>query len=260
MKRNFVLVALAMFFLLLVPSFQATVSAQSNNVIVDGFVAALNKEFVANKDVMTVKSVARNGNIITIDASATNKAVPAEHVYEVLEAARKYVADHPTPLPDDYKAVYDALVKMDAVFHISVKDVGSNKKHVVKYAAKEFVGAYVLEDSANNPEMVKALYEYMPFDKVISIMNASSPNAGQSFQLEDGYLYVVFEMGAAEYKDFKEMYDYDSVLLASMMKKAFFAELDESSKLFVDLAHKNNYKIGLKVSSHGCETLALALE
>ena len=235
-------------------------SRSYDDALINDFVSALNNEFTVNKDIMTVKSVIRNSDVVTIDAYAVDGKASAELLYEVLDAARRCMVDNPTRIPDEYKEVLDELVAADISFNLSISDVGNSKKYVVKYSAKEFMGMYVLDDAVGNPEIMQELFKYIPFEKLVLIVNGSAGGELSPFLCEDGFLYMVLPMQSDEYQEFKEMYDFDSKLFASMIKKSIFENLDESSRRFLELAHENNYKLALKLVSQGYEPLLVSME
>ena len=119
---------------------------------------------------------------------------------------------------------------------------------------------YVLDDAVGNPEIMQELFKYIPFEKLVLIVNGSAGGEVSPFLCEDGFFYMVLPMKSDEYQEFKEMYDFDSKLFASMIKKSIFENLDESSRRFLELAHENNYKLALKLVSQGYEPLLVSME
>ncbi len=260
MKNRIFMAIMALVMQSLVVALPTEAYAQSDEAVVNEFVSALKEEFVANDDVILVKSVTRNANVITIDACSVEGGNSAMLLYEVMDATRRYMIDNPVPLPVEYKKVQDALVGVGVSFRLSIRDADSNKRYIVKYTAKEFVGMYASDNVMDNPEMIQKLFKYIPFDKLVMIVNETAGGAASPFVCENGFLYIVLPVQTEQFVQLKEFYEHDPGTYVNMLKSSMAEGLDEDSRMFIDLAHDNNYRLGVKVVCQGRAPLLIPIE
>lgn len=243
-------------------SFEFAASAQSNNDGVDEFLSGLRNELMAENDIVNVKSVTLRDNVIVVDAAAKSADVPAELIYEILVAAKKYAADNQTVMPEDMQAGADELKEAGVSFRFIISDFGGGKKHNIDYTVDEFAGFYMFQDVDANPKQMLDLLSYLPFEKLIAVMNTIVKDSGMQLLCENGFLYMVISMKEDELSVLRQMYDYDKDSFVEAMRKSMLASLgeDKDSGFFLDLVHKNGYKLAFRAASPGCESLSIELE
>ena len=261
MKRNTSLPSWVTVFLVLFFSVLSGTSAvaQSNNAVVNSFVDGLRKEFMADKT-MNVKSVEFKGKVLVVDSYGNGDSF--DLYYEVLEATKKFMSDHKRELPAEYKEILNALEKEGISFRISISDASSGKRYDVDYTAQQFISSYMLDDMGDADKLTNELFAYIPFEKVVAIMNSATQNSGVSFSCENGRLYIVTEIPAGDYVPLKQIYDHNPHSFVEMMKDGMLQSMtaDESTKVFIDLAHSNGYRLSVRFACQGYESISFDIE
>ena len=254
MKRNTSLPSWVKVFLVLFFSVLSGTSAvaQSNNAVVNSFVDGLRKEFMADKT-MNVKSVEFKGKVLVVDSYGNGDSF--DLYYEVLEATKKFMSDHKRELPAEYKEILNALEKEGISFRISISDASSGKRYDVDYTAQQFISSYMLDDMGDAAKLTNELFAYIPFEKVVAIMNSATQNSGVSFSCENGRLYMVTEIPAGDYVHNQHSF-------VEMMKDGMLQSMnaDESTKVFIDLAHSNGYRLSVRFACQGYESISFDIE
>lgn len=261
MKKYF-----SIFFLLLsfsvVQAFVSCSASGEYDKSVETFVNSLRNGFKGEKTLFTANSVELKGKRVHIEvvSDSSGKGIKAEAMFEILAAAKEFLNDKEIPVSGDFSGYMRAFEAKGIDFCIKLSDASTGEEFVVDYTPEEFFGIYSMNDQNSTEALAAAVMEYVPFERQVFLFNSMAEGSGASFSCEDGYMYISIPMGEQDFKEFKEMFDFDSVLLASMMKKPFLEGVDESSRMFMGLARRNNYKLGLKIVSQGYEPLLISLE
>ena len=248
--------------LLSVSSFSEAVVAQ-NNVqsdaqIVNEFITGLRTEFMVDEE-LEVRSVERKGNVVVID-TYDDKGL-AELYCEVLRASKRYLADHPVDLNLQMKKVMTALQSQGISFRYSVADANSGKKYNVDFTAKEFVCAYAFEGLDIASDMSSGIFKYIPFNKIVEIMNTFMRGSSNYFLCENGRLYIVMQAGNQDFAGLKEAYDIEPDTFVELMKESVASmSEDKDFKAFLDLAHANGYRFAVRITSPTNESISFDAE
>ena len=260
MKKNsiFKVFVAAFVALFLVPSFNESAVAQNNAQIVNDFIIGLRSEFLADEE-MEIRSVERRGNVVVIDAY-DNEGF-AELYCEVLSASKRYLLDNPVDFTPEMKKVLAAIQSQGISFRYSVTDVSSGKKYKVDFTAKEFVSAYAFESLDVASDMSSDIFKYIPFNKIVEIMNTFIRDSSGYFLCENGRLYIVTQVRNEDFAGLKDAYARDSAMFKQIMKDNFaFMNEDGNFKSFLDLAHANGYKFAMRFTSLAKESISIDLE
>lgn len=261
MKRNTSLPSWVTVFLVLFFSVLSGTSAvaQSNNAVVNSFVDGLRKEFMADKT-MNVKSVEFKGKVLVVDSYGNGDSF--DLYYEVLEATKKFISDHKRELPAEYKEILNALEKEGISFRISISDASSGKRYDVDYTAEQFISSYMLDDMGDAAKLTNELFAYIPFEKVVAIMNSATKASGAYFSCEKDRLYMVTEMRTSDYIPLKQVYDQDSHSFVEAMTEGMLQSMnaDEDIKTFVALAHSKGYRLSVRFVCQGYQPISFDIE
>ena len=260
MKKNsiFKVFVAAFVALFLVSSFNESAVAQNNAQIVNDFIIGLRSEFLADEE-MEIRSVERRGNVVVIDAY-DNEGF-AELYCEVLSASKRYLLDNPVDFTPEMKKVLAAIQSQGISFRYSVTDVSSGKKYKVDFTAKEFVSAYAFESLDVASDMSSDIFKYIPFNKIVEIMNTFIRDSSGYFLCENGRLYIVTQVRNEDFAGLKDAYAKDSAMFKQIMKDNFaFMNKDGNFKSFLDLAHANGYKFAMRFTSLAKESISIDLE
>lgn len=241
--------------------FRSAVFAQSQDVA-GRFLPILRAELIAENQVLNVKSVLFKDNAFIIDAVAGSSGVPAEFIYDVLLAAKKFSADNPGRLPVELKEMLEELDEKGVSFRMSIAEKSGGKKYNLNFTAKEFSGFYMLQNLGNEPSVILSLLAYLPFEKVVGIMNMSANPQGPSFSCEGERLYIVMTLDDKNFLQMHEMFNKNRAVFIKSMQQYILSLLgtDKTSSMFVDLAHKNGYKLALRIVCPGNSPIAFDLE
>lgn len=261
MKRNTSLPSWVTVFLVLFFSVLSGTSAvaQSGNAVVDSFVAELRKEFMADKS-MNVESVEFKGKLLVVDAYGNDAS--ADLYCEVLKATKKYIADHKRELPTEYRDILDVLEKEGISFRISIADAASGKRYDVDYTAEQFISSYMLDDMDDAAKLTNGLFAYIPFEKVVAIVNSSIKDSGAYYSCENSRLYMVTQMRVNDFVPLKRAYDHNPQPFIDAMKEGMLQSLntDEGIRTFVNLAHSKGYGLSVRFECQGHEPISFDIE
>lgn len=260
MKKNsiFKVFVAAFVALFLVSSFNESAVAQNNAQIVNDFIIGLRSEFLADEE-MEIRSVERNGNVVVIDAY-DNEGF-AELYCEVLSASKRFLLDNPVDFTPEMNKVLAAIQSQGISFRYSVTDVSSGKKYKVDFTAKEFVSAYAFESLDVASDMSSAIFKYIPFNKIVEIMNTFMRGSSGYFLCENGRLYIVTQVSNEDFAGLKDAYASDPAMFAELMKENVASmNEDKDFKSFLDLAHANGYKFAMRFTSLAKESISIDLE
>lgn len=262
MKRSLFCMLMAFAMTFLFASFEFEASAQSNNNGAEDFLSELRNELMAENDILNVKSVTLKDNVIVVDAAAKSADIPAELIYEILVAAKKYAADNQTEMPADMKEGAEELESMGVSFRFVISEFDGGKRYDVDYTVDEFAGFYMFQNIDANPQQMMDMLSYLPFEKLIGVMNTIVKDSGMQFACEDGLLYMVMTMKDDELSVLRQMYDYDKEAFTGVIKKSMFASLgdEKDSQFFLNLVHENGYRFAFRATSPGCEPINIVLE
>lgn len=260
MKKNssfstFVAAFVALF---LVSSFSETAFAQNNAQIVNDFITRVRAEFLADEE-MEIRSVERKGNVVVVDAY-DNEGF-AELYCEVLAASKRYLLDNPVDFTPEMKKVLAALQSQGVSFCYSVTDVPSGKKYKVDFTAKEFVSAYAFESLDIASDMSSDIFKYIPFNKIVDMMNTFMRGSSNYFLCENGRLYIVMQAPGEEFAGLKDAYASDPAMFTELMKENVASMSEEKDfRSFLDLAHANGYKFAVRFTSPSKESISIDVE
>ena len=256
-NKRFVLFVAALLYLF----FQSAAYAQSQDAAAR-FLQILRSELVVENQVLNVKSVLLKDNTFIIDAVAGSSGVQAELICDVLLAAKKYSVDNPGQLPVELKEMLKQLDKKGVSFRMSIAERNGGKKYNLDFTAKEFSGFYMLQNLGNDPNTIISLLAYLPFEKVVGIMNMSANSLGPSFSCEGERLYIVMTLDDKNFLQMHEMFNKNRAVVIKSMQQYVLPLLsaDNTSSMCVDLARKNGYRLALRIVCPGNSPIAFDLE
>ena len=258
-KKNFMMLFVSAFIMMMAfSSFVSEAAAQGSDAKLQKLVNEIKLSFSEDDD-YTLRSVEVVDNAIVVDVVPNE--MPLEFLCEMLNATRQYAKKYSAKLSGD-EAEFVKSFRSLGLKCITLKLSDGSENHSVDFSPEELVALERLDESDDGKEKLKVL-SFVPFEKLVGIMDRSMKKENgdaAGFECSNGWFLVTVLAPTDEFAQVKAVYDEAPEMLEQYIKKSIMDNLDSEAKMLFELAHMNEYKVGMKLYAQGYEPIILSLE